>query len=124
MLSVRLLRNVLYDRRITLKTYDRSHELGFLREKVTFVPLDEVPPGVRELRRQGQSTGLEGDGQEESVIGYTKSVTLFSQKFERIYPGGPALTGVSDILRLDIRPFLHKMDDPVQRKPLLRDGRI
>lgn len=68
--------------------------------------------------------GLEGDGQEESVIGYTKSVTLFSQKFERIYPGGPPLTGVSDILRLDVRPFLHKMDDPVQRKQLLKDGAI
>lgn len=124
LLSVRLLRNVLYDRRITLETYDRSHELGYLREKVNFVGMADVPEAVRALRRQGQATGLEGDGQEESVIGYTKSVTLFSQKFERIYPGGPALTGVNDILRLDVRPFLHKMADPVQRKPLLRDGHI
>jgi hypothetical protein len=124
LLSVRLLRNVLYDRRITLKTYDRSHELGYLREKVNFVAMTDIPEGVRELRRQGQATGLVGDGLEESVIGYTKSITLFPQKFERIYPGGPPLTGVSDILRLDIRPFLHKMADPVQRKPMLRQGKI
>lgn len=124
LLSVRLLRNVLYDRRITLETYDHRHKLGYLREKVNFVPAGELPLVVRELRRQGQTTGLEGDGQEESVIGYTKSVTLFSQKFERIYPGGPPLTGVSDILRLDVRPFLHKMDDPVQRKQLLKEGTI
>ena len=124
LLSVRLLRNVLYDRRIILETYDRSHELGYLREKVSFVASDDLPAAVRALRRRGQATGLEGDGQAESVIGYTKAVTLFSQKFERIYPGGPPLTGISDILRLDIRPFLHKMDDPIQRKPLLKDGRI
>lgn len=124
LLSVRLLRNVLYDRRITLETYDRGHDLGFLREKVSFVPPEEIPPPVRELRRLGQATGLEGDGQQESVIAYTKSVTLFSQKFARIYPGGPVLTGVNDILRLDVRPFLHKMADPVQRKPLLRNGKV
>lgn len=124
LLSVRLLRNVLYDRRITLETFDRTHELGYLREKMNFVPMAEVPQTVRELRRLGQATGLEGDGQRESVIAYTKSVNLFSQKFERIYPGGPALTGVNDILRLDIRPFLHKMADPVQRKPLLHNGRV
>ncbi len=124
LLSVRLLRNFLFDRRITLETYDRSHELGYLREKVSFVSVAEVPEAARELRRRGQATGLEGNGQEESVISYTKSVTLFSQRFESIFPGGPALTGVSDILRLDVRPFLHKMADPVQRKPLLRDGRI
>ncbi|RLT37998.1 MAG: hypothetical protein DWI57_12840 [Chloroflexi bacterium] len=124
LLSVRLLRNVLYDRRIILETYDRSHALGHLREKVSFVAPDDLPAAVRALRRRGQATDLEGDGQAESVIGYTKAVTLFSQKFERIYPGGPPLTGISDILRLDIRPFLHKMDDPIQRKPLLKDGRI
>lgn len=124
LLSVRLLRNVLYDRRITLQTFDRRHELGFLREKVGFVGLDELPERVRTLRRAGRATGLEANGQLETVIDYTKSVTLFSQRFDRIYPGGPPLTGVSDILRLDIRPFLHKMADPVQQKPLLRKGRV
>ena len=124
LLSVRLLRNFLFDRRITLETNDRSHELGYLREKFNFVPMADVPVAARELRRRGQATGLDGNGQEESVICYTKSVTLFSQRFESIFPGGPALTGVSDILRLDVRPFLHKMADPVQRKPLLREGRI
>jgi len=124
LLSVRLLRNYLFDRRIILETYDRSHELGYLREKFNFVTVADVPEAARELRRRGQATGLEGDGQEETVISYTKSVTLLSQRFESIYPGGPPLTGVSDILRLDVRPFLHKMADPVQRKPLLREGRI
>ncbi|HRJ44019.1 MAG TPA: hypothetical protein PL105_19170 [Caldilineaceae bacterium] len=124
LLSVRLLRNVLYDRRIILQTSDHRHDLGFLREKVGFVPKEELPDAVRKLRRVGLDTGLDGDGQQESVIDYTKTVTLFSQKFDRISPGGPALTGVSDILRLDIRPFLHKMADPVQRKPLLREGRV
>ncbi|MFZ1757348.1 MAG: hypothetical protein WAU10_26615 [Caldilineaceae bacterium] len=124
LLSTRILRNFLYDRRITLETYDHSHELGYLREKVSFVAMADLPEVVRELRRQGQATGLEGDGQAETVISYTKSVTLFSQRFESIYPGGPALTGINDILRLDVRPFLHKMADPVQRKPLLKDGHI
>lgn len=124
LLAVRMLRTVLYDRRITLETYDQRHELGYLREKFSFVSMDEVPLAVRELRRLGQATGLDGDGQQESVIAYTKSVTLFAQKFKSVYPGGPALTGVNDILRLDVRPFLHKMADPVQRKPMLHKGRV
>lgn len=124
LLSTRLLRNYLFDRRIILKTSDHSHELGHLREKVGFVPFDELPEAVRTLRRQGEATELEGDGQQESVVAYTKEVSLLSQKFESIYPGGPLLAGVSDILRLDIRPFLYKMADPVQRKPMLRKGRV
>jgi hypothetical protein len=58
------------------------------------------------------------------VICYTKEVVLRANAFQQIYTGGPQITGVTDIMRLDMRPFLRKMDDPVARWFYLQDCEV
>jgi hypothetical protein len=46
-------------------------------------------------------------------------VRLIADAFKQVRHEGTPLTGLSDILRLDIRPFLHKMDNPTERRDYL-----
>src|SRR5690606_5189565 len=104
------LRNWLYDRRILIKTRDGAHTLGFLREKVTLVSEDKTPAAILAQRNRNSITALDNEGQEEHVLCYNKEVVLRTGAFKRIYTGGPQITGVTDIMRLDMRPYLRKMD--------------
>lgn len=114
-LSVRYLQNKLNDRRIVIKSQDGKYELGYLREKVRFVAERDIPAEVMKVRNRPMLTALENDGQGETVICYTKKVVLYKDIFKRIYPDSPEITGINDILRYDVRPFLRKMADPLQR---------
>jgi hypothetical protein len=120
----RHLRNWLYDRRILIKTLDGAHTLGFMREKVTFVAEDEAPPAITAQRNRNLITALDNEGQGEHVLCYTKEVVLRSQAFQQIYTGGPEITGITDIMRLDMRPYLRKMDDPLARWFHIQDGEV
>jgi hypothetical protein len=57
------------------------------------------------------------------VIRYSRNVRLIADAFRKVRHEGTPLTGLSDILRLDIRPFLHKMDNPSERRYYF-DGEI
>lgn len=109
------LRRYLFDRRILIRSQDGKHRLGYLREKMRFVSESAVPAAVMAARNREFFTDLANDGQGENVICYTKEVTLFKDVFQRTYGGTPPITGVNDIMRYDVRPYLRKMDDPVRR---------
>jgi hypothetical protein len=98
--------------------------LGFLREKVTYVAEDEAPPAITAQRNRNLITALDNEGQGERLICYTKEVVLHADAFRQIYTGGPQITGVTDIMRLDVRPYLRKMDDPTARWFYLQDGEV
>jgi hypothetical protein len=121
---LRYLQNFLYDRRTIIRTRDGAYELGFLREKMDFISEQAVPSTVKALRNRGLITEVDNDGQEENVICYTKEVVLQTAAFSHIYTGGPPITGVNDIMRFDVRPYLRKMDDPMERRLYLEDGQL
>ncbi len=120
----RLLRRYLFDQRIDVRTLDGQHRLGYVREKVHFVPEAEVPPEVMRARNRQVMTELDNDGQGEQILRYVKEVILYNDAFERLYPDMPRFTGLVDIMRYDIRPYLYKMDNPIQRIVYVEQGRL
>jgi len=114
LLSLRLLQSHYYDRRIEIHTLQDNQRLGRMREKMVFLNTAELPARIVQERNQGMISIIENGAHGEQVLSYTRDVTLHTKAFARIYPDGPPITGVADILRLDVRPFLHKMDDPIE----------
>ncbi len=118
------LENSLYDRRILIRTLDGKHKLGILREKVTFIREDEVPRAIRAARNKDPFVELDNSDQGETVIRYSKQITLFTRAFQGIFADMPEITGINDITRYDIRAYLRKMDEPVQERCYLQAGEL
>jgi hypothetical protein len=122
--SKNLLRRYFYDRRVSIYTLDRKQRLGRIREKMVFLSEKDIPPQVKEAYQRGQLSPIEINGYSEHVIRYSRNVRLIADAFRKVRHEGPPLTGLSDILRLDIRPFLHKMDNPTERRYYLNGDRL
>ncbi len=120
-LSTTILRRYYYDRRVYIYTLDRKQRLGRIREKMVFLQEEELPAPVKAAYRRSQLSPIDIDGYGEHVIRYSRNVRLIADAFRKVRHEGTPLTGLSDILRLDIRPFLHKMDNPSERRYYL-DG--
>ena len=118
------LRSRLYDHRIDIRTQDGKHKLGVLREKMTFVKEEEVPNPVLKIRNRDLFSDLDNDGRGETIICYTKDIVLYRKTFDEVYANIAQITGLNDIIRYDIRPFLRKMAEPVQQRPYLEDGEL
>ena len=118
------LRSKLHDRRIIIRTQDRQHQLGFMREKMSFVKEKDIPSEVITARNRQLMTELDNDGQGEGVICYTKDVILFNDAIKKAYIDSPQIPGIHDILRYDVRPYLRKMANPTQRKTHLQNGKL
>ncbi len=114
----------LYDRRIDIRTQNGKHKLGVLREKMTFVQESDVPKPVLRARNKDLFSELDNDGRGETIICYTKDIVLYRKAFERVFANAAQITGLNDIIRYDIRPFLRKMAEPVYERPYLKDGQL
>lgn len=84
--------------------------IGKLREAMDFIPQDKVPAEVLELRDREHLFEAENDFRDENIILYRKKVGLDLQKLSE--KSTYAFEGINDIVRLQVRPFLRKMDDP------------
>jgi len=122
--STNFLRRFYYDRRIHIYTLDRQQWLGRIREKMVFMDEQALPPLVAAARQAGALGFTALEGQHEQVIRYTRNVMLVANAFRRVRKEGPPLKGVSDIIRLDVRPFLHKMDNPTEQRLYLEGDRL
>ena len=118
------LQNIMYDRRITIKSLDGKHKLGILREKVSFINEKDIPRKVLAVRNRDQLTELDNYGQNEQVICYSKDITLFTDTFKAVYADFPEITGINDIMRYDIRAYLKRMAEPVQERSYLENGEV
>jgi len=123
-LFARYLENKLYDRRIVIKTQDGRYKLGILKEKVTFIPEDDVPNRVVRVRNRDVFTELDNNGHGENIIRYTKEVRLNTEMFKKAFSNFPEITGINDIIRYDIRAYLNKMGEPVQERFYLQDEQL
>ena len=118
------LRNVLFDRRIIIRTLDSKHKLGMLKEKVSFIPTKDVPKKVMALRNRDQMATLANLGYDEYVICYAKDITLYTNAFKVLYADLPEVPGINDIMRYDIHAYLKKMAEPVQERSYLEAGQL
>lgn len=114
----------LFDRRINIRTLDGKYKLATLREKITFMKESEISPEVRLARQKDPFADLDNDRQGETVICHTKDIVLNADLFDKAFVGFPKITGLNDIIRYDIYPYLRKMADPVEKQLLLENGEL
>ena len=88
----------------------RSQVIGKLQEGMDFIRHGNVPQDVRELRNRSHIFEAESGFIDESVILYRKRVQLDLAKMQSC--SNYKLEGINDIIRLQVRPFLRKMDNP------------
>ena len=121
-LFVRQLQNFLHDRRIAIYTQDGARQLGVMREKVSFIHEDDLPRRIREARDCDMMGRVDNHGLSESIICYTKDIVLYADTIREVFGTAAQITGLNDIIRYDIRSLLPKMDDPIQKRFMLKDG--
>jgi hypothetical protein len=114
----------LFDRRINIKTLDGKYKLATLREKITFMKESGIPQEVRAARQKDPFVDLDNDRQGETIICHTKDIVLNGDLFRKAFAGLPKTSGLNDIIRYDIYPYLRKMDDPVEKQLLLSGGEL
>jgi hypothetical protein len=114
----------LYDRRINIKTLDGKYKLAVLREKISFIKESEVSQTVQAARQKDQFADLDNEGRGETIICHTKDIILYAGLFQKVFEGLPKVSGLNDIIRYDIHPYLRKMDDPIEEHYLLENGEL
>jgi hypothetical protein len=96
------------------------NKIGVCREAVGFVPERRLDPQVLRLRNRDHITEIENTWRQEKVLHYVKEITLFHQDF---WKSQTRKSGLTDILRFNLRNFLLKMDEPQAELFFLKDGR-
>lgn len=97
----------------------RSHEIGSLKEAVDFIPVANLPARIERLRNKVHLFDAEDHFNDETVILYRKKVLLDRKKMEQNTTYN--FCGINDIIRLQVRPFLRKMDDPESKVGIVDD---
>jgi hypothetical protein len=85
-------------------------DVGVCREKIDYGAAVTVPPEIAKLRTQDDLITVAQSELTEMVIRYRKKIALDSEMLPRIADG--IVSGVTDIIRLNIDRLLHDMDDP------------
>jgi len=99
----------LADRTTNLVDPVTGRVIGSCEERVDYGPSLKVPDTVSVLRQQDDFlTATQGE-LSETVIRYQKQIVLDARHLPRTQRG---LTGVTDILRLNVERFLRDMDEP------------
>ena len=114
----------LYDRRINIKTLDGKYKLAVLREKIVFLSESDLPQEVRTARHKDPFADLDNEGMGETIICHTKDIVLDSDLFPKAFKGLPRVSGINDIIRYNVQPYLRKMADPVEDQLLLEGEQL
>ena len=67
---------------------------------------------------------LDNEGMGETIICHTKDIVLDGDLFPKAFKGLPKVSGLNDIIRYNIQPYLQKMADPVEDQLLLEAGEL
>jgi hypothetical protein len=73
---------------------------------------------------QDPFTNLDNDRQVETVVCHTKDIVLNADLFQRVFVWLPRTSGLNDVTRYDIHPYLRKMADHVEDQLLLVDEEL
>ena len=100
----------LYERTTRIVDPVTQDDVGVCREKLDYDSAVTVPPDIVRLRAQDDLITVAQGELSETVIRYRKKIALDSEMLPRIADG--IVSGVTDIIRLNIDRVLHDMDDP------------
>lgn len=100
----------LYERSTRIIDPVTQDEVGVCKEKVDYDAAVHVPPDVARLRARDDLITVAQGELAETVIRYRKKIALDSGMLPRIADG--IVSGVTDIIRVNIDRLLHDMDDP------------
>ena len=114
----------LYDRRINIRTLDGKYKLAVLREKVSFMSEEDLSQPVLTARHKDPFADLDNEGMGETIICHTKDIILDGDLFPKAFKGIPRVSGLNDIIRYNVQPYLLKMADPVEEQLLLENGQL
>ena len=103
------LHTFLYDRRINIRTLDGKHKLAVLREKVSFVRESDLPQEVHIARQKDPFADIDNEGLGETIICHTKDIVLRAEIFQKAFGELPKVSGLNDIIRYNVFPYLQKM---------------
>ncbi len=100
----------LYDRTTRILDPATSELVGVCKEKVDYEVPYHVPKDLAELRRTDDFITVSVGELAETVIRYQKKIVLKSEMLPTLADG--IVTGVTDIIRLNVDRLLRDMDDP------------
>ncbi len=100
----------LYERTTRIVDPVTQDDVGVCREKIDYGRSVQVPPDIARLRAKDDLITVAQGELAETVIRYRKKIILDSEMLPRLADG--LVTGVTDIIRLNIGRLLHDMDDP------------
>ncbi len=100
----------LYDRTTSICDPVTHQEIGVCKEKVDYGKAVKVPPEIEKLRHTDDFVTVSQGELSETVIRYQKQIDLDSELLPRM--GGGLISGVTDIIRLNVDRMLRDMDDP------------
>ncbi len=98
----------LFDRTTVIAEPVTHQRLGVCREKVDYGTASHVPDAISSLRRTDDFITVSQGELAETVIHYQKQIVLASE----LLPKRAGVSGVTDIIRLNIDRLLRDMDDP------------
>ncbi|MGQ0508068.1 MAG: hypothetical protein ACT4TC_22440 [Myxococcaceae bacterium] len=99
----------LFDRSMSIRDPVTQDPIGTCKEKVDYGVSVRVPDEITRLRRTDDFVTVSQGELAETVIRYQKQILLNSQLLPRVKDG---ITGVTDIIRLNVDRLLRDMDDP------------
>lgn len=85
-------------------------DVGVCQEKLDYGAAVKVPEEITRLRKVDDFIAVSSGEVSEAVIRYQKKIVLDSQMLPRL--GDGFVTGVTDIIRLNVDRMLRDMDDP------------
>lgn len=108
--------NKFFDHRINIRKEGKRQKLGMIKKKVFFSSASRVPNQVMRKREESITDLLDDNIQGETVLCHARDISLRAAAFEQIFTSNLSVTGINDIIRMDVRFLLNRMDDPTQER--------
>lgn len=97
------------DHKIVITDPSTGTRIGQFRQKFLYLAPADVPTDVRRVRNEGPTSALAAQEFSETVFRYTKVLTLLPR---RVFGSHRRTTALTDVLRMNVRHFLHALDEP------------
>ena len=98
-----------------------GHEIGVCREGFCYFNANELDPEIIAARNRHTLSRLENGSMEENVMAFRKRIDIFDNPRQDIFREFD-VDGIVDIMRLNVRHWTYKMDNP-SRTIYLSDGK-
>lgn len=101
----------LFDRRQNLAVEAGGDHIGAIEETVHLLRAGDVPADVRRIREHDEEELFASQRAEEDVVHYRRSLVINGPRARKL---GPEMGAINEILRINVRRWLRRMDEPVR----------